>query len=137
MRADEGRDAAQYLKQRGLDAATVKNFRLGYAPRSGLRTALAARGFSDDDMILAGVLGKSDRDGRLYDYFRDRVMFQSKTDRQGHCFGARALGDAQPKYLNSGDSPTFPKKLFYMGGCKHAKRFGANYHLSLSRGIWM
>ena len=116
LRADEGRDAAQYLKQRGLDAATVKNFRLGYAPRSGLRAALAGKGFSDDDMIVAGVLGKSDRDGRLYDYFRDRVMFPIE-NRQGKviAFGARALGDAQPKYLNSGDSPTFSKKAVLYG----------------------
>ena len=116
LRADEGRNAAQYLKQRGLDAATVKNFRLGYAPRSGLRTALAGKGFSDDDMIVAGVLGKSDRDGRLYDYFRDRVMFPIE-NRQGKviAFGARALGDAQPKYLNSGDSPTFSKKAVLYG----------------------
>ena len=116
LRADEGRDAAQYLKQRGLDAATVKNFRLGYAPRSGLRMALAGKGFSDDDMIVAGVLGKSDRDGRLYDYFRDRVMFPIE-NRQGKviAFGARALGDAQPKYLNSGDSPTFSKKAVLYG----------------------
>ncbi len=116
LRADEGRDAAQYIKQRGLDAATVKNFRLGYAPRSGLQAVLAGKGFSDGDMILAGVLGKSDRDGRLYDYFRDRVMFPIE-NRQGKviAFGARALGDAQPKYLNSADSPTFSKKAVLYG----------------------
>ena len=116
LRADEGRDAAHYIKQRGLDAATVKNFRLGYAPRSGLQAVLASKRFSDDDMILAGVLGKSDRDGRLYDYFRDRVIFPIE-NRQGKviAFGARALGDAQPKYLNSGDSPTFSKKAVLYG----------------------
>ena len=67
-------------------------------------------------MILAGVLGKSDPDGRLYDYFRDRVIFPIE-NRQGKviAFGARALGDAQPKYLNSGDSPTFSKKAVLYG----------------------
>ena len=116
LRADEGRDAAHYIKQRGLDAATVKKFRLGYAPRSGLQAVLAGKGFSKDDMILAGVLGKSDRDGRLYDYFRDRVIFPIE-NRKGKviAFGARALGDAQPKYLNSGDSPTFSKKAVLYG----------------------
>ena len=116
LRADEGRDASQYIKQRCLDAATVKNFRLGYAPRSGLQTVLAGKGFSDHEMILAGVLGKSDRDGRLYDYFRDRIIFPIE-NRQGKviAFGARALGDAQPKYLNSGDSPTFSKKAVLYG----------------------
>ena len=75
LNADEGQHAAKYIKQRGLDAAVVKNFRLGYAPRSGLRAVLARKGFSDDDMIQAGVQGKSDRDGGLYDYFRDRLIF--------------------------------------------------------------
>lgn len=116
LRADEGRDAANYIKQRGLDAVTVRNFRLGYAPKSGLQPELAGKGFSDDDMILAGVLGKSDRDGRLYDYFRDRVIFPIE-NRQGKviAFGARALGGSQPKYLNSGDSPTFSKKTVLYG----------------------
>ncbi|MEC8642277.1 MAG: toprim domain-containing protein, partial [Pseudomonadota bacterium] len=76
----------------------------------------AARGFSDDDMLAAGVLRRSDRDGDLYDYFRDRVMFPIE-DRQGRviAFGARALGDAQPKYLNSGEGPTFSKKNVLYG----------------------
>ena len=116
LRTEEGRDAAHYVKQRGLDSATVKNFRLGYAPRSGLRAVLASKGFSDDDMISAGVLSKSDRDGSLYDYFRDRLIFPIE-NRQGKviAFGARALSDAQPKYLNSGDSPTFSKKAVLYG----------------------
>ncbi len=116
LRADEGRDAAHYIKQRRLDAATVKNFRLGYAPRKGLQPVLAGKGFSEDDMVLAGVLGKSDRDGRLYEYFRDRIIFPIE-NRQGKviAFGARALGDAQPKYLNSGDSQTFSKKAVLYG----------------------
>ena len=114
--ADEGRNATGYFKKRGLDLATIKNFRLGYAPKSGLRSALAGKGFSDKEMLLAGVVGKSDRDGRLYDYFRDRVMFPIE-NRQGKviAFGARALGDVQPKYLNSGDSPTFSKKAVLYG----------------------
>ena len=116
LRTDEGRNAVHYIKQRGLDAATVKKFRLGYAPRSGLHAVLAGKGFSEDDMILAGVLGKSDRDGSLYDYFRDRVIFPIE-NRKGKviAFGARALGDAQPKYLNSSDSPTFSKKAVLYG----------------------
>lgn len=111
-----GREAAQYLQQRSLDAATVKTYRLGYSPRAGLRDALKARGFSDEDMLAAGVIRKSDRDNSLYDYFRDRVMFPIE-NRQGKviAFGARALGDAQPKYLNSGEGPTFSKKAVLYG----------------------
>ena len=116
LRADVGKYAVQFIKQRGLNATTVKNFRLGYAPKSGLHAILAAKGFSEDDMILAGVLGKSDRDGRLFDYFRNRVVFPIE-NRQGKviAFGARALGDVQPKYLNSIESPTFSKKEVLYG----------------------
>ena len=116
LRADAGQDVVQFIEQRGLDAAAVKNFRLGYAPKSGLHAMLAGKGFSEGDMILAGVLGKSDGDGRLFDYFRNRVIFPIE-NRQGKviAFGARALGDAQPKYLNSIDSPTFAKKKVLYG----------------------
>ena len=116
LRRDDGRDATRYLKQRGLDSAIVKTYRIGYSPRMGLRAALKDKGFSDEDMLAAGVIRKSDRDGSLYDYFRDRVMFPIE-NRQGKviAFGARALGDAQPKYLNSGEGPTFSKKAILYG----------------------
>ena len=116
LQRNDGQAAAAYLQRRGLTEPVIATYRLGYAPRSGLRTALAARGFSDEDMLVAGVLRRSDRDGDLYDYFRDRVMFPIE-DRQGRviAFGARALGDAQPKYLNSGEGPTFSKKNVLYG----------------------
>lgn len=113
---EDGTDAARYLRNRNLDKSILQTYRLGYAPRGGLRAALSAKGFSDADMLAAGVLRKSDRDGSLYDYFRDRVMFPIE-NRQGKviAFGARALGDAQPKYLNSGEGPTFSKKAVLYG----------------------
>ena len=116
LQRNDGQAAAAYLQRRGLGDSMISTYRLGYAPRTGLRTALAARGFSDDDMLAAGVLRRSDRDGDLYDYFRDRVMFPIE-DRHGRviAFGARALGDAQPKYLNSGEGPTFYKKTVLYG----------------------
>ena len=116
LRRDDGRAAADYVQRRGLSDAMVSTYRLGYAPRAGLRTALAARGFTDEDMLAAGVIRRSERDGELFDYFRDRVMFPIE-DRQGRviAFGARALGDAQPKYLNSGEGPTFSKKNVLYG----------------------
>ena len=62
-------------------------------------------------MLAAGVLRRSDRDSSLYDYFRDRVMFPIE-NRQGKiiAFGARALDDVKPKYLNSAEGTTFSKK---------------------------
>ena len=123
LRLDDGRDATRYLKQRGLDSAIVKTYRVGCSPRMGLRAALKDKGFSDEDMLAAGVIRKSDRDGSLYDYFRDRVMFPIE-NRQGKviAFGARALGDAQPKYLNSGEGPTFSKKTVLYGWDSSARR---------------
>jgi DNA primase len=116
LQRDDGRAAADYVQRRGLSDAMVSTYRLGYAPRAGLRTALAARGFTDEDMLAAGVIRRSERDGELFDYFRDRVMFPIE-DRQGRviAFGARALADAQPKYLNSGEGPTFSKKNVLYG----------------------
>ena len=116
LKRDDGRVAARYLRGRGLDAGVVGSYRLGYAPRGGLRAVLAARGFTDEDMLSAGVVRRSDRDGEIFDYFRDRVMFPIE-DRRGRviAFGARALGDAQPKYLNSGEGPTFSKKSVLYG----------------------
>ena len=116
LRSDDGRNARLYLKQRGLDRAIAKSYRIGYSPRNGLRSALGSKGFSDLDMLTAGVVGKSQRDGSLYDYFRDRVMFPIE-NRQGRviAFGARALTEAQPKYLNSGEGPTFSKKSVVYG----------------------
>ena len=133
--AGAGRNAVHFIKQRGLDGATVKKFRIGYAPKSGLRAVLAGKGFSDDDMILAGVLGKSDRDGRLYEYFRDRVIFPIE-NRQGKvvAFGARALGDVQPKYLNSADSPTFYKKAVLYGWVQARKAVRSKLPLAVVEG---
>ena len=113
---NDGAVAARYLRDRGLGPDIIGTYRLGYAPAGGLRAALSAKGFSDADMLAAGVIRKSDRDGSLFDYFRDRVMFPIE-NRQGKiiAFGARALGDAQPKYLNSGEGPTFSKKSVLYG----------------------
>ena len=116
LRSEGGRNATRYLKQRGLKSDIVKTYRIGYSPRNGLRAALRSKGFSDADMLAAGVAGKSDHDGSVYDYFRDRVMFPIE-NRQGRviAFGARSLGEDQPKYLNSGEGVTFSKKTVLYG----------------------
>ena len=135
MQLDGGRNATHYLKQRRLDSAIVKTYRIGYSPRMGLRAALKDKGFSDDDMLAAGVIRKSDRDGSLYDYFRDRVMFPIE-NRQGKviAFGARALGDVQPKYLNSGEGPTFSKKAVLYGWVQAREGLRRNLPLVVAEG---
>ena len=111
-----GKAAADYIASRGLGAHVIAQFMLGYAPRSGLFASLQQRQFPKELILQAGLAGISERDGQPYDYFRDRVMFPIQ-NRQGRviAFGARALGDAQPKYLNSPEGPTFSKKAVLYG----------------------
>jgi DNA primase len=103
-----GRD---YLSARGLDDETMRRFRLGWAgdDRSALRRALTPE-FPQPLLLEAGLLHASDYGGEPYDYFRERVIFPIG-DRAGRviAFGGRALGDAQPKYLNSPEHPLFEK----------------------------
>src|SRR5690606_28518486 len=112
LRAPAGRTGLFYLRQRGLDDATIARFRLGYAPdaRNALKGALLAAGFTEAQLLQAGLIVRPD-DGRdSFDFFRGRVMFPI-ADRRGRiiAFGGRVIGDGQPKYLNSRDTPLFDK----------------------------
>jgi len=102
-----------YLRSRGLGADLIRRFRLGYAPASGnaLATELAAK-FPAALIEEAGLVRKDAESGRRYDFFRDRVIFPI-LDRRDRviAFGGRTLGDAQPKYINSPDTPIFEKGL--------------------------
>jgi DNA primase len=106
-----GRTGREYLAARGLDDETIRRFRLGWAgeDRSALRRALTPE-FPAPLLVEAGLLHISDRGGEPYDFFRERVIFPIG-DRAGRviAFGGRALGDAQPKYLNSPEHPLFEK----------------------------
>mgnify|MGYP003385788692 CR=1 FL=1 len=118
----EQKDVLTYLTNRGLTLETIQAFRLGYSPANGkeLIAELKKLGYSDAEMIEAGVTKKSDRDGSYFAFFRDRVMFPV-TDRRGQtiAFGARVLPEhlrpidpAQgkpPKYINSGETALFQK----------------------------
>ncbi|NKD45347.1 DNA primase [Haematospirillum jordaniae] len=105
-----GRGGLDYLRRRGLDDEVIQTFRLGWAP-SGveLQTALLGNGITEDQMIEAGLLRRLDS-GAVVGYFRERVMFPI-TDRRGRviAFGGRTLGDGQPKYMNSPETPVFHK----------------------------
>jgi DNA primase len=112
LRAAAGRAGLDYLRQRGLGEEAIRNFRLGFAPdsRHGLRAALEKAGVPEAIAIEAGLLIKPEGEGHPYDRFRGRVMFPI-TDLKGQviAFGGRALGDEQPKYLNSPETPLFHK----------------------------
>ncbi|HEX2150554.1 MAG TPA: DNA primase [Stellaceae bacterium] len=122
-----GARAREYLIRRGLDEEAIRRFRLGWAAedRQSLRRALAAglqpTGLSRGDfpealLREAGLLRVPDEGGTPYDYFRGRVMFPIG-DRAGRviAFGGRTLGDDQPKYLNSPDTPLFEKGRILYG----------------------
>ncbi|MGI8705663.1 MAG: DNA primase [Sphingomicrobium sp.] len=105
----EGAAAREYLNKRGIDFAAVERFGIGLAPdnRTALKRALAHLG--EDRLIETGMLIKPD-DGDTYDRFRGRLMIPIR-DPRGRviAFGGRILGDGEPKYLNSPDTPLFDK----------------------------
>ncbi len=115
LRMPEGQAALRYLKDRGLDDATIRHFRLGFAPdsRGALKGTLNRGGYDDDLMVEAGLLIRppEDRNDRTpYDRFRGRVIFPISNRRgQVIAFGGRILGDGEPKYLNSPETPIFHK----------------------------
>jgi DNA primase catalytic core len=110
LQGPSGKRGLDYLSRRGLDARAIERYRLGWAPdsRDALKRALGAR-FPEALLVTAGLVHKSER-GDSYDFFRGRVVFPI-FNRVGKTvgFGARTLGDDQPKYLNSPDTPIFNK----------------------------
>ena len=125
MSSDDAGHARSYLRSRGYDAEVVADFKIGYAPggerADHLVRELRARGINDRLMIDAG-LARRGRGGGSYDYFRDRLMFPT-WDIQGETvgFGGRILGDGQPKYLNTPETPIYKKsRLLY--GLDRARR---------------
>ncbi len=108
-----GGPGMEYLRgRRKLSDATIKHFGLGYAPAEfGLLTDHMHRlGYTDEELQVAFLCGKSKTTGRAYDYFRGRVMFPI-IDPVGNivAFGGRVLDDSKPKYLNTSDTPAFRK----------------------------
>ncbi|MEK7745174.1 MAG: DNA primase [Elusimicrobiota bacterium] len=111
----EADGARTYLKGRGLTQETLEAFRLGCAPRSGRRGGAAARkGFSPELLAKAGLAARRD-DGTWRDYFWARVLFPILNPRgESAGFGARVLGEGEPKYLNSPETSAFSKgKVLY------------------------
>ena len=111
--SDEAAAAREYLAGRRLEEATLREFRVGYAPSAYDRMLRAARqaGFSNREAYDAGLAQRSKGQGQLYDRFRRRIMFPL-TDHRGRVlgYGARHTGDAQgPKYLNTPEGDVYHK----------------------------
>jgi len=105
-----GAEARDYLKRRGIEAATIQRFGLGFAPdsRTGLKRALDKLG--EERLVETGMLIKPEEGGDTYDRFRGRLMFPIR-DPRGRVigFGGRILGQGEAKYLNSPDTVLFDK----------------------------
>lgn len=101
--------ARSYLAARDLGGTVPKEWMLGYAPgRSAMTTHLLSLGFTPDELVAANI--SVGRNGRLNDRFYERVMFPIH-DVAGECiaFGGRIIGEGEPKYLNSQETPIFHK----------------------------
>lgn len=119
-----GKTAREYIAKRRLTADTVLHFGLGFSPDlwDGLTKHLLSKGFTETDILNAGLAKRSEKTGKLFDFFRNRLMFPI-IDLRGNviAFGGRVLDNSLPKYLNSGDSPVFSKKnnLFALNYAKN------------------
>ncbi len=110
LESEAGGQAWQYVEGRGIDRPTAEAFLLGYSPASWEATGeqLRQRGYTEAELLAAGLLVEGERG--LHDRFRGRLMFPIR-DRRGRFvgFGARALDDSMPKYLNTAQTAVFDK----------------------------
>ncbi len=110
-RIKESPAAIDYLKQRGIDGATANRYGIGYAPDgwSNILDKFGQSSEATERLLATGLIIRKDN-GQHYDRFRDRIMFPIR-DTRGRTigFGGRALGDGEPKYLNSPETVLFHK----------------------------
>src|SRR2546422_749508 len=123
----EGRAARGYLADRGLGDETIARFRLGYAPAhgQGLTRHLLDLGFEVETAEKSGLVLRDQEGKRHFDRFRRRIIFPiSNESGKAVAFGARALGDDQPKYLNSPETPIYTKSrvLYHLDRAGNAIR---------------
>lgn len=122
-----GAPAREYLARRELDKETSDRFGLGFAPRDAalMRAHLETLGFDEARQLESGLLHRREGEEGLRPRFRNRLMFPIY-DPQGRviAFGGRVIGQGEPKYLNSAESPVFVKgtTLYGMNWAKNAIR---------------
>ncbi len=119
-----GKECLEYTTRRGLTKNIITQFGMGYAPNSwnALVDAMRKKGYTDQELVAADLAGE--KNGRVYDRFRNRLMFPI-IDVRGNVvgFGGRVLDDSKPKYLNSNDTVIFNKRknLFGLNLAKKSK----------------
>ena len=120
----EGAEGLSYAQKRGMPRSTLTKFGIGFAPNgwNGLVDAMKAKGYTDQELKDAGLV--SEKNGRIYDRFRNRLMFPI-IDVRGNVigFGGRVMDDSTPKYLNSPETIIFNKRknLFALNLAKKSK----------------
>jgi DNA primase len=121
----EGKLARAYLEDRGLDKATTERFGIGYAPSGGDMLLSHLKGKYAERLLAESGLVSRGEGGRLFDRFRRRITFPIANE-SGKivAFGCRSLGDDQPKYLNSPETPIYSKSnvLYHLDRAKEALR---------------
>ena len=123
--APVGEKGLQYVQKRGLSKGILTQFGVGYAPDSwnALVDAMRKKGYTDQELKDADLVGE--KNGRIYDRFRNRVMFPI-IDVRGNVigFGGRVLDDGTPKYLNTSETIIFNKRknLFGLNLAKKSKQ---------------
>jgi DNA primase len=121
----EGRVAAAYLEDRGLNVEAMKRFGLGWAPSTGDALLRLLKQKYPEKLLEASGLFSRNESGRHYDRFRKRIMFPISSDAgKVIAFGARATGDDMPKYLNSPETPIYSKSnvLYHLDRAKEELR---------------
>ena len=124
LNSPAGAQCMEYVKKRGLSPKIVTQFGMGYAPASwnALTNAMKAKGYTDQELKDADLVGE--KNGHVYDRFRNRLMFPI-IDVRGNVigFGGRVLDDSTPKYLNTSETIIFNKRknLFGLNFAKKSK----------------
>jgi DNA primase len=122
----EGKAARGYLEDRGLDKETITQFGIGYAPSGGdILLRFLKQKYPEKLLVESGLVSRDQNGGRFFDRFRRRITFPiSNESGKIVAFGARALGDDMPKYLNSPETPIYSKSnvLYHMDRAKDALR---------------
>ncbi|MBF0380174.1 MAG: DNA primase [Magnetococcales bacterium] len=112
LKSPRGKLARQYLSDRGLKPETIEKFQLGYAPPgwSNLLDHFKTQEQAVKELEIVGLATSKKDGGNKYDRFRDRIIFPI-FDLKGQCvaFGGRILGQGEPKYINSPETPLYHK----------------------------
>lgn len=123
--AADGKMAAAYLEDRGLNREAIERFGLGWAPSSGDALLRRLKSKYSEKLLEPSGLFSRDQGGRLYDRFRRRVMFPIANEGgKVIAFGGRAMGEDMPKYMNSPETPIYSKSsvLYHLYLAKEAIR---------------